>query len=253
MAKDNGWVAADPFKQQKLHLDKVDRGYLTIEEVSRLYNKEFESLRLEQVRDIFIFSCYTGLAYIDVYNLTEDQLNVWADGNTWISFHRQKTKVPFNVRLLDVPLQIIEKYKHFRKGKRLLPVPSNQKCNEYLKEIAEVCGINKNITFHLARHTLVTAHCQLIYHTKEQPRTDTHTAIILIKRYGEHRSLIVEMTVAIEDSTPYSTDNNTSCLRHKTYVSIHFAETVDISRQLWCINYILRRSGNALGNIYCQI
>lgn len=154
MAKDNGWVAADPFKQQKLHLDKVDRGYLTIEEVSRLYNKEFESLRLEQVRDIFIFSCYTGLAYIDVYNLTEDQLNVWADGNTWISFHRQKTKVPFNVRLLDVPLQIIEKYKHFRKGKRLLPVPSNQKCNEYLKEIAEVCGINKNITFHVARHYL---------------------------------------------------------------------------------------------------
>lgn len=156
MAKDNGWVAADPFKQQKLHLDKVDRGYLTIEEVSRLYNKEFESLRLEQVRDIFIFSCYTGLAYIDVYNLTEDQLNVWADGNTWISFHRQKTKVPFNVRLLDVPLQIIEKYKHFRKGKRLLPIPSNQKCNEYLKEIAEVCGINKNITFHVARHTFAT-------------------------------------------------------------------------------------------------
>lgn len=156
MAKDNGWVVADPFKQQKLHLDKVDRGYLTIEEVSRLYNKEFESLRLEQVRDIFIFSCYTGLAYIDVYNLTEDQLNVWADGNTWISFHRQKTKVPFNVRLLDVPLQIIEKYKHFRKGKRLLPVPSNQKCNEYLKEIAEVCGINKNITFHVARHTFAT-------------------------------------------------------------------------------------------------
>lgn len=157
MAKDNGWVAAGPFKQQKLHLDKVDRGYLTIEEVSRLYNKEFESLRLEQVRDIFIFSCYTRLAYIDVYNLTEDQLNVWADGNTWISFHRQKTKVPFNVRLLDVPLQIIEKYKHFRKGKRLLPVPSNQKCNEYLKEIAEVCGINKNITFHTAR-LCVTLH-----------------------------------------------------------------------------------------------
>lgn len=96
------------------------------------------------------------MAYIDVYNLTEDQLNVWADGNTWISFHRQKTKVPFNVRLLDVPLQIIEKYKHFRKGKRLLPVPSNQKCNEYLKEIAEVCGINKNITFHAARHHLLS-------------------------------------------------------------------------------------------------
>ena len=128
MARDNGWVAADPFKQQKLHLDKVDRGYLTIEEVSRLYNKEFESLRLEQVRDIFIFSCYTGLAYIDVYNLTEDQLNVWADGNTWISFHRQKTKVPFNVRLLDVPLQIIEKYKHFRTVKPEVQRVSERDC-----------------------------------------------------------------------------------------------------------------------------
>lgn len=73
MAKDNGWVAADPFSNKNYTLTRLDRGYLTIEEVSRLYNKEFESLRLEQVRDIFIFSCYTGLAYIDVYNLTEDQ------------------------------------------------------------------------------------------------------------------------------------------------------------------------------------
>ena len=140
-----------PFQQQKLHL-KVDRGLsFTIEEVSRLYTKEFESLRLEQVRDIFIFSCYTGLAYIDVYNLTEDQLNVWADGNTWIRFIDRRPK---SCSTCDcwMPLQIIEKYKHFRKGKRLLPYRQNQKCNEYLKEIAEVCGINKNITFHAARH-----------------------------------------------------------------------------------------------------
>lgn len=74
----------------------------------------------------------------------------------WICFKRQKTKVPFNVRLLDIPLQIIKKYENCRTGRRLLPVPTNQKCNEYLKEIAEVCGIHKEITFHVARHTFAT-------------------------------------------------------------------------------------------------
>lgn len=156
MARDNGWVVGDPFKQQNLHLDKVDRGYLTTEEIARIQTKEFDSQRLERVRDIFLFSCYTGLAYIDVYNLSEEHLKEWADGSMWICFKRQKTKVPFNVRLLDIPLQIIKKYEHCRTGRRLLPVPTNQKCNEYLKEIAEVCGIHKEITFHVARHTFAT-------------------------------------------------------------------------------------------------
>lgn len=156
MARDNGWVVGDPFKQQNLHLDKVDRGYLTTEEIARIQTKEFDSQRLERVRDIFLFSCYTGLAYIDVNNLSEEHLKEWADGSMWICFKRQKTKVPFNVRLLDIPLQIIKKYEHCRTGRRLLPVPTNQKCNEYLKEIAEVCGIHKEITFHVARHTFAT-------------------------------------------------------------------------------------------------
>lgn len=156
MARDNGWVTGDPFKQQSLHLDKVDRGYLTAEEIARIQTKEFESQRLERIRDIFLFSCYTGLAYIDIYNLSSEHLKIWSDGSQWISFRRQKTKVPFNVRLLGVPLQILKKYEHCRSGNKLLPVPSNQKCNEYLKEIATVCGINKDITFHLARHTFAT-------------------------------------------------------------------------------------------------
>jgi len=156
MARDNGWVQGDPFKLQKLHLDKVDRGYLTQEEMERMYNKEFATPRLELVRDIFIFSCFTGFAYIDVAGLTTDMLKVWPDGNTWISSHRKKTKVPVNVRLLDIPMQIIEKYKGLTKGNKLLPVPSNQKCNDYLKEIAAVCGINKELCYHMARHTFAT-------------------------------------------------------------------------------------------------
>ncbi len=156
MARDNGWVSGDPFKLQKLHLDKVDRGYLTEEEIERIYNKEFASERLSVVRDMFIFSIYTGLAYIDAKALTYDMLKTWPDGNVWISSHRKKTKVPVNVRLLDVPLQIIEKYRGHTDGVHVLPIPTNQKCNDYLKEIASVCGINKELCYHMARHTFAT-------------------------------------------------------------------------------------------------
>lgn len=156
MARDNGWVSGDPFKLQKLHLDKVDRGYLTEEEIERIYNKEFASERLSVVRDMFIFSIYTGLAYIDAKALTYDMLKTWPDGNVWISSHRKKTKVPVNVRLLDVPLQIIEKYRGQTDGVHVLPIPTNQKCNDYLKEIASVCGINKELCYHMARHTFAT-------------------------------------------------------------------------------------------------
>ncbi len=158
MARDNGWVQGDPFKLQHLHLDKVDRGYLTQPELETVMNKEFDSLRLEQLRDVFVFCCFTGLPYIDAKNLNETQLKMWADGNLWITLPRQKTKVPVNVKLLPVALDILAKYKDGvkdRKG-RLLPVFSNQKCNEYLKEIAALCGIKKEITFHVARHTFAT-------------------------------------------------------------------------------------------------
>ena len=157
MARDNGWVSGNPFAQQHLHLDKVDRGYLTMEEIERVFHHEFASERLEKVRDIFIFCCYAGLPYIDTYNLTTDQVITWADGNKWLSLHRTKTKVPVNVRLLDIPLKIMAKYEDELRGTgRVLPVPTNQKCNDYLKEIGVVCGIKKPLTFHMARHTFAT-------------------------------------------------------------------------------------------------
>lgn len=158
MARDNGWVSGDPFKLQNLHLDKVDRGYLTQAELDAVMSKEFDTKRLEQVRDVFVFCCFTGLPYIDAKSLNENQLKRWSDGNLWLSLKRQKTKVPVNVKLLPVALQILDKYSDGvkdRKG-RLLPVPSNQKCNEYLKEMATLCGIHKEVTFHVARHTFAT-------------------------------------------------------------------------------------------------
>jgi site-specific recombinase XerD len=156
IAKNNGWIYSDPFANYKIRFQKVDRGYLTQEELETLMQKEFPIKRLEQVRDIFVFSCFCGLAYIDVRNLRENNIRASFDGNLWIMGKREKTDVSFNIPLLEVPKMIITKYKGTIPNGCVLPVISHQKTNAYLKEIADVCGIDKNLTFHLARHTFAT-------------------------------------------------------------------------------------------------
>lgn len=155
-AKNSGLVFNDPFCNFRFRYDKVDRGYLDQDELDVLYTKKLPSSRLSQVRDIFIFSCYTGLAYVDIFELTEDKIKRAFDGHLWIMTKRQKTDVNTNVRLLDIPLKILEKYKGKQKNGKVLPVISNQKVNDYLEEIADICGIDKRITFHLARHTFAS-------------------------------------------------------------------------------------------------
>ncbi len=156
LAFNNGCVRADPFKNFKLRFEKVDRGYLTQEELNTIMQKRFAIQRIEQVRDIFVFSCFTGLAYIDVKNLTEKDIKISFDGKLWIMKKRQKTNVLSRILLLDVPKKILKKYKDKLQDDKLLPVLTNQKMNSYLKEIADLCGIEKNLTFHLARHTFAT-------------------------------------------------------------------------------------------------
>ena len=155
-AQKRGFLLHDPFVNHHFHMEPVDRGFLTDEEILRVANKNLGIQRLELVRDIFIFSCFTGLAYIDVSNLTPDHI-VTMDDKQWIMTKRQKTSVETNVLLLDIPRAIIAKYSHktYRDGK-LFPILTNQKTNSYLKEIADLCGIKKKLTFHLARHTFAT-------------------------------------------------------------------------------------------------
>ena len=151
-----GVLHHDPFVNLRFHMEPVDRGFLTDEEILRVANKDLGIPRLEMVRDLFVFACFTGLAYIDVANLTPDHI-VTMDDKQWIMTKRQKTSVETNVLLLDIPKSIIAKYSHktYRDGK-LFPVLTNQKTNSYLKEIADLCGIKKKLTFHLARHTFAT-------------------------------------------------------------------------------------------------
>lgn len=155
-AKKAGYISHDPFLNHHFHRQPTDRGFLTEAEIKTLATCELKLHRLEVVRDIFLFSCFTGLAYVDVVNLTEENI-VELNGHEWIMTKRQKTNIASNILLLDYPKLIIEKYAPYRaKGGRLLPILSNQKMNSYLKEIAEICGIKKRLSFHLARHSFAT-------------------------------------------------------------------------------------------------
>ena len=155
VARNNGILTKDPFANYKIQMKKVDRGYLTEDEIKIILKKKMVSERLEHVRDLFIFSCFTGLAYSDVANLREENIRKSFDGKLWIMTKRQKTNTDVNVPLLDIPKMILKKYKGKLPNGKILPVISNQKLNAYLKEIADICGIKKNLTFHLARHTTI--------------------------------------------------------------------------------------------------
>ena len=157
VARDNGWVSVNAFAPFKIHYDEVERDFLTKEELARIMQKEFDIPRMEYVRDVFVFSCFTGLAHCDVEALTEDNIVTEEDGSVWLRTHRKKTKTAVNVPLLEIPQMIIAKYRGLKKKQgKLLPINSNNCSNLYLKELADLCGIKKNITYHMARHTFAT-------------------------------------------------------------------------------------------------
>lgn len=155
----NGWLPRNPFLGYKMTKREIERPYLSQEELSAISAKTFQAARINQVRDIFLFSCYTGLAYADVKKLTRSEIATGIDGEKWIFTHRQKTESATRVPLLPPAQEILDRYKDhpqcINEG-LMLPVLSNQKMNAYLKEIADVCGINKKMTTHTARHTFAT-------------------------------------------------------------------------------------------------
>jgi site-specific recombinase XerD len=155
----NDWMDKNPFANYKSKVKEVERVYLTEDEIQAIIEKEFKTERLALVRDIFLFSCFTGLAYIDVKNLTKSHVSIGIDGEKWIFTHRQKTESASKIPILPVTQMIIDKYENNPQSinnDKLLPILSNQKMNAYLKEIAAVCEIEKELTFHIARHTFAT-------------------------------------------------------------------------------------------------
>jgi integrase len=154
-----GWLPGNPFPGFKMKLKEVRRIPLSAAELRSVSVTSLPSERLRQVRDVFLFCCYTGLAWIDVFQLTTDHIVSGTDGETWLQTSRQKTDAPTQLPLLPAALSIIRQYRDHPKcrlRKVVLPVLSNQKMNLYLKEIAQACGMSKRLTFHIARHTFAT-------------------------------------------------------------------------------------------------
>ncbi len=153
------WISKDPFANYKLKILKVNREHLSEKELATMESKVFDIDRIDMIRDLFVFCCYTGLTYVDVINLKHDNIVEASVGEMWVRTCRQKTDIPVNTPLLPKAVEILKKYKSNPRAaitSTVFPVVSNQKVNAYLKEIASICGITKNITFHLARHTFAT-------------------------------------------------------------------------------------------------
>ncbi|MGV1012960.1 MAG: site-specific integrase [Flavobacterium sp.] len=198
----NYWLEKNPFANYKSKVKEVERVYLSEDEIQNIINKDFKTERLSLVRDIFLFSCFTGLAYIDVKNLTKSHISIGIDGDKWIFTHRQKTESASKIPVLPVTQMIIDKYADHPQSineDKLLPILSNQKMNAYLKEIAAVCEIEKELTFHIARHTFATtitltngvpieSVSKMLGH--KNLRTTQHYAKVLDKKVSEDMKIL---------------------------------------------------------------
>ena len=198
----NDWLEKNPFANYKSKVKEVERVYLSEGEIQNIINKDFKTERLSLVRDIFLFSCFTGLAYIDVKNLTKSHISIGIDGDKWIFTHRQKTETASKIPVLPVTQMIIDKYADHPQAlneEKLLPILSNQKMNAYLKEIAAVCEIEKELTFHIARHTFATtvtltngvpieSVSKMLGH--KNLRTTQHYAKVLDKKVSEDMKIL---------------------------------------------------------------
>lgn len=214
----NDWLDKNPFNNYKSKIKEVERNFLSETEIQSILNKDFKTDRLALVRDIFLFSCFTGLAYIDVKNLTKSHISIGIDGEKWIYTHRQKTESASKIPILPITQMIIDKYENHPQSNNqeiLLPILSNQKMNAYLKEIAAICEIEKELTFHIARHTFATtvtltngvpieSVSKMLGH--KNIKTTQHYAKILDKKVSE------DMRILREKFTGNSILSNQKCV-----------------------------------------
>ncbi|MFN8208754.1 MAG: site-specific integrase [Bacteroidales bacterium] len=188
IAMANNWIKQDPFRDIKYRCEEVDTVYLDENDLQLLINKQIDIPRIDQIRDIFLFCCFTGLAFSDVKALRKENLVKGIDGKIWIQKRRTKTNIMSNIPLLDFPARLLDKYashNRVKHGDAILPVPSNQKMNAYLKEITDLCGINKKLTTHSARHTFATT-VTLANHVSMESVSKMlgHTSLDMTRKYA---------------------------------------------------------------------
>lgn len=159
IAISNEWLSRDPFRDYEVKKEQTTRYFLTKDEIRLLMDGKLKNANQELYRDLFVFCIFTGLSFSDMRNLSEENIRTYFDEHLWISINRQKTGVQSNIRLLDIPKKILEKYRGLREDGKIFNVPHYMTCLYGIRAVAKRCGITKHLTWHMSRHTMATEIC----------------------------------------------------------------------------------------------
>ena len=159
IAISNEWLNRDPFRDYEVKKEQTTRYFLTKDEIRLLMDGKLKNAKQELYRDLFVFCIFTGLSFSDMRNLSEENIRTYFDEHLWISINRQKTGVQSNIRLLDIPKKILEKYRGLREDGKIFSVPHYMTCLYGIRAVAKRCGITKHLTWHMSRHTMATEIC----------------------------------------------------------------------------------------------
>lgn len=159
IAISNEWLSRDPFRDYEVKKEQTTRYFLTKDEIRQLMYGKLKNAKQELYRDLFVFCIFTGLSFSDMRNLSEENIRTYFDEHLWISINRQKTGVQSNIRLLDIPKKILEKYRGLREDGKIFSVPHYMTCLYGIRAVAKRCGITKHLTWHMSRHTMATEIC----------------------------------------------------------------------------------------------
>lgn len=159
IAISNEWLSRDPFRDYEVKKEQTTRYFLTKDEIRLLMDGKLKNTKQELYRDLFVFCIFTGLSFSDMRNLSEENIRTYFDEHLWISINRQKTGVQSNIRLLDIPKKILEKYRGLREDGKIFSVPHYMTCLYGIRAVAKRCGITKHLTWHMSRHTMATEIC----------------------------------------------------------------------------------------------
>ena len=180
----NGQTPRNPFAQYRVNQNIKDRIYLTEDEIKTMMTHEFANSKLAYIRDLFVFASFTALSFVDIKELTTDDI-VDVNGEKWILSKRHKTKVPFQVKLLDIPLLIIKRYEPFQENKFIFPNLNYWSICKPLKKMILECGIEKSISFHVARHSFATLALGKGMPIESVSKILGHTNIVTTQKYAK--------------------------------------------------------------------
>lgn len=195
----NGKIARNPFAQYKVAPDHKERGFLTEDELQAFTTIELNNPDLELARDLFVFGCWTGISFIDIKNLTTENITILG-GSPWIVSKRQKTGVPFQIKLMDIPMQIIKRYEPYRISNTLFNIGSHDTINKRIKEVAKMCGIEKRTSFHLSRHTFAVLALNYGMPIESVSKILGHTNITTTQIYAKVTNTKLEHDISMFES-----------------------------------------------------